>query len=520
VPLRNSVGTVSQSSAARLPTGIVGSTLIAALALWVFAEVFGVFVGASAAGAPFGTGVWLHALAVLVVTLTFFGIAVALVLNRPSIVTWSFYLLACGYSVVALGYVPVHVRSPLGNAHAVAASLALALGVWGGGMFSSRFPDGLTNALGRRYERLLIPAAIIVAVPFYLQSVATEPNFRLWVRTYQFLLLAVTVATIGVVRSRFSDASEVERPRIRWVVAGSSFGLSGLACDFALHLLRVPGFNGSAFDALLRMLAVAIPISVAYAVLRYRVIDVRFAISRALIYGGLTSSLVATFSLIEWIVGKELSATRLAQVFELAFAIAMGFWFNAVHARAESIVERTFFARRHQALNHLALVAKAMPHAASLDAIDAFVLDEPLRVFGLASGAVFRRRDDEAFVRVADVGWPHGSTVSLASDDPLLAYLSAQLGPLNLERLGWSAPRLPPGPARPVLAVPIAARNEVLAAILYGAHTSGEAFDAEEQRALGDLAASAAAAYDHLEAEAMHGENARLRALLEQPVRS
>ena len=107
--------------------------------------------------------------------------------------------------------------------------------------------------------------------------------------------------------------------------------------------------------------------------------------------------------------------------------------------------------------------------------------------------------------------WPAGTLDALPASDPLVAYLAAERDVLELDRLHWSAPGLPAGRERPFVAVPIAAHNVLVGLVLFGERNNGETLDPDEREMLCDLATAAAAAYDHLDAEAMRREVAQLR---------
>ena len=93
-----------------------------------------------------------------------------------------------------------------------------------------------------------------------------------------------------------------------------------------------------------------------------------------------------------------------------------------------------------------------------------------------------------------------------AEDDHFLTLLQAENGPLSLYDHPWRDEDTPSGPAHPILALPIIVRRELTAIVFYGAHIHGEVLDPDEIRAIAGLATGAAAAYDHLEAEAMRSE--------------
>lgn len=455
-------------------------------------------------------------------TIVFVGIAAALVLLRPTRVTWGFFLLAVGYSVVQFGALNSVLDEPYKSADLPLYGVALTLAVWGGGTFNARFPEDTSDLWGRRYEMSLRIVAPLLGILLYLGNIGRGGPWydSIWL-TYEFGLIATLAITLVLVVYRFSIGGP-ERVRGQWVVFGSVIGLGALIADAVLHLLKIPDFQGSRLDVILTVAIVAIPISVAYAVLRHRVIDVRFVVNRALVYGVLTSAIVIVFSFIEWLIGKKLESQRLAQFVELAGALAIGFWFSLVHRRVERFFEGIFFRGQRRAAQRLARVTAAIPHAASFETVDEFVTDEPAEAYGLTSAVLFRRTGQGDFERVAAHNWPNAALERLPVSDPLIAYLSAERAPLDLDEIAWRHPELPPDSRRPIVAVPIIVRDRLIGVVLYGGRTSHEAFDPDELRRLQDLATAAAAAYDHLEADALRRELAELRTQLEalHPARS
>jgi hypothetical protein len=324
-------------------------------------------------------------------------------------------------------------------------------------------------------------------------------------------VLVLCILAIAVVRFFEGGA---DRGRTLWVLVGVIVAFSAIGVHALLGVLDPIGFPPSIAGAALSFVPVVLPLAVAYAVLRHRVIDVRFALNRALVFGTLTSGLVLFFSLVEWLIGKKLEATRLAFYVDLATALGIGFWFNAMHQRVERVVESALFRQQRRAERRLEHVARAIPHAPAAQTVDAFLCDDPADAYELASAAVFRRSDDgAAFERVRAIGWQLGDVARIAEGEPLIAYLSS--GDESLALTEVRAPldaRYPAGEAAPILAVPISARARLLGFVLYGAHRSGEALNPDERQMLHRLAVAAAAAYDHLEAEELRREVERLRA--------
>ncbi|HXW77033.1 MAG TPA: GAF domain-containing protein, partial [Candidatus Eremiobacteraceae bacterium] len=299
-----------------------------------------------------------------------------------------------------------------------------------------------------------------------------------------------------------------ERQRIRWVVLG--FGIA-LLTSIAESIIGTEASNTPYIvQDLLGLLSLFAPISVAYAVIKHRVIDVNFVVSRTLVYGVLTTVFVGLFALIDWVIGHVLDQSRWALITEICVAISVGFWLNGLHNRIDRFVDSVLFRRRHAAERRLATLARGLPHADSMQRVDTSLIAEPRDALDLTSSALFRREAGGSYLRVNSSEWPEHGAQSLASDDPLIIYLQAERAAVRLADVHWSRTDGPGGAARPAIALPILVRHELDAVALYGSHRGGEDFDPDEMAWLNALGAAAGAAYDHLEADALRAELERI----------
>jgi hypothetical protein len=323
----------------------------------------------------------------------------------------------------------------------------------------------------------------------------------------QFVALFAFLETY--IRARGTD-----RQRILWVVVG--FGVSLLAVSvqqfLTIYLTNAP----LELDELISSLNICAPLSFAYAIIRYRVIDVNFVVSRALVYGVLTTLLVGIFSIIDWLFTDKLQLARLGTLAQVGAVVAFGVWFNGLHKRVDGFVDATFYRQRHRAEVQLARNAGALPFVTSGRAVAEVLVAEPVRAVGLASAALFRRCRDGSLHREQSIGWSDLEvTVLNEGDDHFIALLLATNGPLSLYDHPWRSQGVPPGPGCPVLALPIIVRRQLAAVVFYGSHPHGEALDPDEIKAIAGLAPGAAAAYDHLEAQTMSEQVSMLQAKVE-----
>lgn len=441
--------------------------------------------------------------------LVFIIVGAMLVLLRPSPMTWGFYLFCCAFSPAPSAVLLTVTPFAVFVAEQIVSGLLFVAGVIGLDIFALRFPSGTPRKWRITAERVCLaciaPLAALsmwVAFQFLFYEPFTRVNLIASYITAAFVALAV-VALVATYRG----ASGAERSRIQWLVFGSSVALVAFGVD-AFFAARIPYWL---YAALLAG-TICMPLAVAYAVIRHRVIDVNFVISRALVYAVLTTFIVGIFALIDWLIGKVLEQTRVELAAEIAAALGLGFWLNGLHRRIDRFVDSVLFRQRYLAARRLARAAAGLPHAASIGAVDEMLVSEPADALKLASAAVFRRRDGAGFMREAALNWPARSARSLNSSEQLILHLRGEHGPLRLDDVHWPRTDLPHGDNEPVLAVPVLVRDRLMAIALYGSHVNGEALDPDEVASIDRLATGAATAYDHLEAEALRRELELLRA--------
>jgi hypothetical protein len=285
----------------------------------------------------------------------FIGIAAALVLLRPSPVTWAFFTFA--FSVTFAGtlvpeYVPTYFRAA-GTALAVMSQLAGAAALLS---FALRFPDKALHGAMLRLERfvlfVLAPVLVVagggLSVAYVAGAIFYAPIGQM-LFAVEALLLALAV---GVLLARYAASREADRNRLRWVVAAFSVAfLPTIGSAFFKSVLsHVPDPWVENLVLTWELLA---PIALAYTILRHRLFDIRFVISRALVYAVLTSVTVGLLALADWAFGAWLAQSRLALVAEVGLALALGVTMTSVHKRIEGLLNSVIFRAQAVALQAL-----------------------------------------------------------------------------------------------------------------------------------------------------------------------
>lgn len=424
-----------------------------------------------------------------------------LVLLRPSIMTAAFFVLCLQFGELA---------HPAGNLELVASVaffwkpllLALTCIVSGGGpavaaIFCMRFPSGEPLPSWRRAEQAMVAIGVVTVLVYFFALVAGSTYTPLGSALYRLFSaaswLSYLVATVSFM-VRYRNASGEDRDRLRWV----AIGLGTFLVSYALFWVsqNVP----SAPDELSTwaQFVNVLPLTVAYAVVRHHVMDVRLAGGRAIAYAVLSAVPVTAFSLIDWALSNQLAQTRFAVIVEVFVSIAFGFWVNSSQRRIDTLIESLFFHARRVAEERLRSVARRIAHITERAPLDETLVREPYEALGLTGAALFRR-EDATFVRVAQRGWPDGTLDRIDANDDLVLELVATRSAVDVHKIAWM-PGHDLGAAAPNVAWPVLVRQEPVAVLLLGAKRDGERFDPLERSALQALVESAAMTYDHLEA--------------------
>ncbi len=214
-------------------------------------------------------------------------------------------------------------------------------------LFAVNFPSGLSR-LWRKY----VCVAIYVVMAVVLISDAILIPRRTQIDTQALSLLEIWVMAIGVFAiaiASYIQASAAERPRIALVLAGLTVSIGATTLFDSYGIVSSDTPNTAIIDAL-RVVSLALPISVAYAVLRYRVIDIGFALNRTAAYGITSVTLIALFAALEWAAERFITATNHVEsaLIDLAIVLIVVFSFRFVHIRVDRAVDSVLFRKRHE----------------------------------------------------------------------------------------------------------------------------------------------------------------------------
>ena len=450
-------------------------------------------------------------------------VGLLLVLSRPSRMTWGFAFAAPPLLIpISVVFWSQQAQTTAAFAWDVGVSLLYAAQVTGAMIFAARFPGDRPRGVARAIDRLALPVGFLLAAIYLYVVLAlrlSDAPPAGWIAIAYYGIIVPAIAALAALISTFATTPGDVRSRLAplmgafvfLILAGVLHQLDTVLTTNATALIAI----SMAFYASPALVAAA----VAYGVVRHRVMDINFIVSRTLVYTILTVGAAVLFTSIEFVFGKLLSSRGVAIVLEIAAAIGIGLSLDAFHKKLDGFIDQVLFRRRHLAERRLGDAARALPYATAAQTVDDALVNEASEALELASAAIFRH-DGDAYRRVRAQGWSDAEVTVLGADDRLVLRLRSDLDPLDPEAIGWRAAGVPSDARAPIYAVPVVAERRLEAIALYGGHTRGEGLDPDERRSLRELAQAAAAAYEHLEATelrqrlaGLEAENASLRTL-------
>jgi GAF domain len=343
------------------------------------------------------------------------------------------------------------------------------------------------------YAALTACMALVLNVNIVLTNTAALPKqavtFINWSPMAFFFgfTIAFWIATV--------QATGRDRQRVYWAAGSIGCGFAGpivvTIAEFGFH------YN-PAWVPYLALTLIAIPVGLAYTILRHRTVDIGFVISRALVLTVLSAIIVVVFGLLERLLGKLfIDASHIAsRSVEIALALGLGFSLRSLHARIERIIDRLFFRHRQRALATLKTFAD-----------DVYFITDPDVALERTVDTVFRCADAEnaAIYLIADGAFGCASIINsadlpaeLSADDPLFVRLRATRLPQIPREVGSGL--------NAEIAFPMFVRATLVGALVLAAKRSGEAYDPEENALLTELAQRVGLALDALQTIAMRRE--------------
>jgi hypothetical protein len=321
-----------------------------------------------------------------------------------------------------------------------------------------------------------------VLVPFFAAAgfiAFAQPWFGISPEFANVVQVLGAVLVFLVLICRLATMRRDERARFAW--AAFAIGWSVI-----IDCLSVGNIIPTRIALVVVCLYLVTPVVLLYAVLKRHVIDIRFVVSRSLVYAIITTVVVAVVGLVDWATSTYLHEIKIAMALDGAVTIAIAFTLNRVHHWVERVVDLALFRKKYAAEDYLNRLGPTLLDARREETIDAELAGAPVRALDLTMSAVFRA-SESAYVLCASAGHDHQLPPAFDADHELVRFLSTGRAPVPLRTIAYES--------RAELAIPIFQGKLLTGFVLYGAHADGTQLDPDESEALKHLCDAGAQAY-------------------------
>jgi two-component system, NtrC family, sensor kinase len=354
----------------------------------------------------------------------------------------------------------------------------------------------------------LVPAAYMPALALAGAAVASQVLFVttpggevLWRitaamdRTKPLYFGFLFAVSFGILLDSYRKTrSLTARKQMKWLVWGTGAGVLPFFLFYAIPfaLGREPRL---AMELAGYIPLALIPLSLAYAVVKHRLMDVELIFRRSLVsvlaiaaVVGICLLVVGTFGAL--VAGGEEPQVTLIAVLSTLVVVLL---FTPVKSRIQDGIDRIFYRTRESPRRALLRLSQDLNSELDLDSMTARLLDGVSAALGVASVAAFLPEADGSFSIYQSRGCAPGTeTVRLPRGGALLRRL-AMGTPVHAEAAGESYPEA--GPLDLVYYLPCRVKGEVIAVLGVGRKGGFDTLNSEEIDVLQALAGQAATAF-------------------------
>jgi hypothetical protein len=299
---------------------------------------------------------------------------------------WALQQFSFGYAAYGLAAHPGSL--PAANAMALLYVTVGPLSLLGGALLFLLFPDGRLPSSRWRPVVWAGLAATAVVVPGGITDRNSTGNLGIRSPILQvdpglqriltplvggafLLLFAVLLAAVVSLWLRLRRARGEARQQLKWFAYATAF----LPLGFGLAVVgsdpNAPA--GQIGAALLLVAAVAIPLAVAVAILKYRLYDIDRIINRTIIYGLLTAILALGYTGAVLLLGQALGRGRSNLAVAVA-TLAVAALVQPARHQIQSMVDRRFNRRRYDAAKSIEAFSVRLREQVDLDTLTAELL--------------------------------------------------------------------------------------------------------------------------------------------------
>lgn len=352
-------------------------------------------------------------------------------------------------------------------------ALALSMGLYYGARYTAgafliwTFAGARTRLVRAAIAVAVVVIAITTLVDYWLPVfLPFQTGTLLTILGYGSIATNICFALCWILAASISQRND--RPRLLLFAIAIVPWCLGVIAENLLQALPTYRALPLYVEFVSRFFELILPLTLAYALLVRRVIDIGFAINRAVVFAFISAVIVGAFVLVEWAGGEWLKqqshATNL--VIDAALALTLGVSMRFIHGKIDTFVDNVFFRKRHEDERALHRFA----HEAAFISDPETLVERALQVVRLHAGASAAR-----ILLLEDDNYD-----GISENDPAIVALKAWHKPLDLHSVQTEL--------KGEYAFPLGAQGAVTGVLVIGAKTSCESYAPDELESVAALA--------------------------------
>lgn len=368
-------------------------------------------------------------------------------------------------------------------------------------LLSSSFPYP-TLGIKQPYLSLLLIAGVITSIvamsPYMFTHLVVEgsniePSPGWGIVTFMLTSLGSNIATFIVLIRKFIKSQGLIKEQLKFVVVGTlvMFALLISGNFFAVIVLKT-----SSFIFLAPLFTLTFLGSVAYAILRHKMLDIRALVARTVSYTILLSIVVVLEAILVYL-GTRLLPTSIDRSFiAVAGSVLIVMGYSQLSASITHLTEKIFFQGRYDTEDLLKSLITIMVSEVKIDVLTHKLLTT-LTVGMRVSSAAFVILKDQAVRSIEMVGFAKDKLPFSASELEWLLHVSDE--PLIFEELTKDSDKEYFRNNSLSVIIPLSIKDERVGYLLLGPKSSGEIYLPRDYELLGIFAPQAAIAIKNAE---------------------
>lgn len=330
------------------------------------------------------------------------------------------------------------------------------------------------------------------------------------------MALVYPVLTCIALYRGYRRSSVEEKHQVRWPLWGTLVSLllaTVLSMTLMLAMQRADWMREGIplwvllANEVVKLCYLIIPVSFAFGILKYRLLDIDVLIRRTLIYGSLTGFVILIYFMVVGVVGVALvTSTGIeSQVVTVGSTLLVAGLMIPLRNRIQSFVDQRFFRREVSYGEVLRELRTQVSEAVDLDALLPTVVEQLQRALKPRSLAIFIRRPESGLLLpVAQLGISSSTLDGLSFESKSALLQPSQSAPRQESVLRWRQRDLPPAERSQLrrlgahLVVLCRTGGQPVGLLTLGRRVNGEPYDDQDESFLSEVAAQLGLAIGNL----------------------